>query len=202
MLHTKVTSVFWLPGCLVWYSGDLFFGCLPGMIFRGVEWPTISETCIFSPDALQGTPTTMNGLWSLPKTSTRFKHKWWPLLSFSLSNSRWHQNVKLPNDYCHFDDKLLEKSGDMWNKTQVQPCDQFGVICHGDLWWSNILFRFAEMPLITQLPRLKKDTSLSPITEGRQGGVLFSTREVVHCNITDQMLHKTIPGTPPYFLSL
>ena len=144
----------------------------------------------------------MSGLWNWPKTSTQFKHKWWPLLSFSLSNSRWHQNVKLPNDYCHFDDKLLEKSGDMWNKTQVQPCDQFGVICHGDLWWSNILFRFAEMPLITQLPRLKKDTSLSPITEGRQGGVLFSTREVVHCNITDQMLHKTIPGTPPYFLSL
>lgn len=26
----------------------------------------------------------------------------------------------------------------------VQPCDQFGVICHGDLWWSNILFRYTE----------------------------------------------------------
>ena len=30
-----------------------------------------------------------------------------------------------------------------WIQTRmVEPCDKFGVICHGDLWWSNILFRY------------------------------------------------------------
>ena len=30
-----------------------------------------------------------------------------------------------------------------WIQTRmVEPTDKFGVICHGDLWWSNILFRY------------------------------------------------------------
>ena len=61
-------------------------------------------------------------------------------------------------------------------KTQVQPCDQFGVICHGDLWWSNILFRSEENAM--------------------KASIEFSTWEVVDCNISDQIQHVahwTIP---------